>query len=165
MLRRLLAPRVQAHAHCDLPSGVYDPAQARIEAQSVKGCMEKHNASDDPEFRQRAITIKEARSNLVKEHLWVLWSHESSEDRAGRAGWLTRAELGPDGAPGVPQRCLALPQGKPEGVAVWGDQLVIVFDNDRASKDPKDPGRFRLLPNQDFGLVIAKPACDLGPAF
>ncbi|MCB0917330.1 MAG: superoxide dismutase, Ni [Actinobacteria bacterium] len=74
MLRRLLAPRVQAHAHCDLPCGVYDPAQARIEAQSVKGCMEKHNASDDPEFRQRAITIKEARSNLVKEHLWVLWT-------------------------------------------------------------------------------------------
>ncbi len=39
------------HAHCDLPCGVYDPAQARIEAESVKACMEKHNASSDDVFR------------------------------------------------------------------------------------------------------------------
>jgi hypothetical protein len=41
-----LAPAVYAYAHCDLPCGVYDPAQARIEAESVKACMEKYNASD-----------------------------------------------------------------------------------------------------------------------
>ena len=29
-------------AHCDLPCGVYDPAQARIEAQSVKAIIEKY---------------------------------------------------------------------------------------------------------------------------
>jgi nickel superoxide dismutase len=69
-----LAPHVAAYAHCDLPCGVYDPAQARIEAESVKACMEKFNASDDPEFKARAITIKEVRSSLVKEHLWVLWT-------------------------------------------------------------------------------------------
>jgi nickel superoxide dismutase len=63
-----------AHAHCDLPCGVYDPAQARIEAESVKGCIEKFNASDDPVFRERAITIKEERAELVKHHLWVLWT-------------------------------------------------------------------------------------------
>ena len=28
----LLKPRKVAHAHCDLMCGVYDPAQARIEA-------------------------------------------------------------------------------------------------------------------------------------
>jgi nickel superoxide dismutase len=65
---------VEVHAHCDLPCGVYDPAQARIEAQSVKGCMEKYHASDDPDFRARAVSIKEQRSTLVKEHLWVLWT-------------------------------------------------------------------------------------------
>ncbi len=65
---------VTAHAHCDLPCGVYDPAQARIEAESVKGCIEKFNASDDPVFRERAITIKEERAELVKHHLWVLWT-------------------------------------------------------------------------------------------
>ena len=63
-----------AHAHCDLPCGVYDPAQARIEADSVKACMEKFNASDDPVFRERATVIKEERAELVKHHLWVLWT-------------------------------------------------------------------------------------------
>jgi len=61
-------------AHCDLPCGVYDPAQARIEAQSVKACMEKYAASDDADFKVRATTIKEQRADLVKEHLWVLWT-------------------------------------------------------------------------------------------
>ncbi len=62
------------HAHCDLPCGVYDPAQARIEAQSVKACMEKFNASTDPDFKTRALIIKEERCELVKHHLWVLWT-------------------------------------------------------------------------------------------
>ena len=70
----LLAPAVDVSAHCDLPCGVYDPAQARIEAESVKACAEKHNASDDPDFKARAITIKEERADMVKHHLWVLWT-------------------------------------------------------------------------------------------
>ncbi|HEY5266745.1 MAG TPA: superoxide dismutase, Ni [Acidimicrobiales bacterium] len=61
-------------AHCDLPCGVYDPAQARIEAQSVKGIMEKFNASSDADFKTRAIILKEERCELVKHHLWVLWT-------------------------------------------------------------------------------------------
>jgi nickel superoxide dismutase len=64
----------EVRAHCDLPCGVYDPAQARIEAQSVKACMEKYHGSDDAEFKARAVSIKEQRSNMVKEHLWVLWT-------------------------------------------------------------------------------------------
>ena len=73
-VRALLAPRTTAYAHCDLPCGVYDPAQARIEAESVKACMTKYHGSDDPDFKARAISIKEERSNMVKEHLWVLWT-------------------------------------------------------------------------------------------
>ena len=69
-----LIPPATAHAHCDLPCGVYDPAQARIEAESVKACMEKFNASDDDVFRSRAVFIKEQRAELVKHHLWVLWT-------------------------------------------------------------------------------------------
>ena len=61
-------------AHCDLPCGVYDPAQARIEAESVKATMEKANASDDEAFKVRAAIIKEERAELVKHHLWVLWT-------------------------------------------------------------------------------------------
>ena len=43
----------EVRAHCDLPCGVYDPAQARIEAQSVKACMEKHNSSDGEVLERR----------------------------------------------------------------------------------------------------------------
>ncbi|HET6192486.1 MAG TPA: superoxide dismutase, Ni [Trebonia sp.] len=74
MLTRLFAPKSVAHAHCDLPCGVYDPAQARIEAESIKGIAEKYAQNSDPEFRARAIFIKEERSELVKHHLWVLWT-------------------------------------------------------------------------------------------
>ena len=74
LLARLLEPRATAHAHCDLPCGVYDPAQARIEAESVKAILEKYQGNDDPAFRTRALIIKEQRSELVKHHLWVLWT-------------------------------------------------------------------------------------------
>jgi nickel superoxide dismutase len=74
LLARLLAPKVTAHAHCDLPCGVYDPAQARIEAESVKAIIEKYHGNQDPEFRTRCLIIKEERSELVKHHLWVLWT-------------------------------------------------------------------------------------------
>ena len=74
LLARLLAPKVTAHAHCDLPCGVYDPAQARIEAESVKAIIEKYHGNSDPEFRTRCLIIKEERSDLVKHHLWVLWT-------------------------------------------------------------------------------------------
>jgi nickel superoxide dismutase len=67
-------PTREVHAHCDLPCGVYDPAQARIEAESVKGCIDKYNGTDDADFKARAIAIKEERAELVKHHLWVLWT-------------------------------------------------------------------------------------------
>jgi nickel superoxide dismutase len=70
----LFAKTITVSAHCDLPCGVYDPAQAKIEAQSVKACMEKYHGSEDPDFKARAIAIKEERSDLVKHHLWVLWT-------------------------------------------------------------------------------------------
>ena len=65
---------VEATAHCDLPCGVSDPAQARIEAESVKAIQEKYQGNEDPVFRTRAILIKEQRAELVKHHLWVLWT-------------------------------------------------------------------------------------------
>jgi nickel superoxide dismutase len=73
-LSRLFAPRTVVKAHCDLPCGVYDPAQARIEAESVKAICEKYQANTDPVYRTRALIIKEQRAELVKHHLWVLWT-------------------------------------------------------------------------------------------
>src|SRR6516162_8512178 len=96
LLTRLLAPKSVAHAHCDLPCGVYDPAQARIEAESVKAIAEKYAANADPEFRARAIFIKEQRSELVKHHLWVLWTDSSprSTRSARSSGRPSRPEQG-----------------------------------------------------------------------
>ena len=74
MLSRLFTPKTVVHAHCDLPCGVYDPAQARIEAESIKMIIQKVAENSDTDFRTRAILIKEQRAELVKHHLWVLWT-------------------------------------------------------------------------------------------
>ena len=72
-LHQLFTPKTVVSAHCDLPCGVYDPAQARIEAQSVKAMQEKYQANEDPVFRERAIMIIGERADLAKRHLAVLW--------------------------------------------------------------------------------------------
>ena len=82
ILEALLRPSRVVHAHCDLPCGIYDPAQAKVEAESVKAIQTRYQ---DPEkfktkgetvddYRARCLIIKEERANLVKEHLWVLWT-------------------------------------------------------------------------------------------
>jgi nickel superoxide dismutase len=81
-LDRLLRPSRVVHAHCDLPCGVYDPAQARIEAESVKAIQQKYNDAENQkkpsetteDFKARCLVIKEERADLVKHHLWVLWT-------------------------------------------------------------------------------------------
>ena len=81
-LSTVLRPRRVVHAHCDLPCGVYDPAQARVEAESVKAIQEKYQDAEGQkkptetvgQFQQRALKIKEERADLVKHHLWVLWT-------------------------------------------------------------------------------------------
>lgn len=70
MFKRFIKP---VYAHCDLPCGVYDPVQARLEAEAVKGAMTKYEGFSDHD-KQRAIIIKEQRAEDVKRHLWVLWT-------------------------------------------------------------------------------------------
>jgi nickel superoxide dismutase len=72
-LRSILAPSTTVHAHCDLPCGVYDPEQARIEAESCYKIIVKMGANSDSTFTTRAIAIKEKQADLVKHHLDVLW--------------------------------------------------------------------------------------------
>jgi nickel superoxide dismutase len=82
MLEALLRPRRIVHAHCDVPCGVYDPAQARIEAESVRAIQTRYQdaekmksaAESVEEYRSRCLVIKEERADLVKHHLWVLWT-------------------------------------------------------------------------------------------
>jgi nickel superoxide dismutase len=70
---KIAAPTTLVRGHCDLPCGVYDPEQARIEAESCYKIIEKYAANEDAAFRTRAIAIKEERAELVKHHLDVLW--------------------------------------------------------------------------------------------
>jgi nickel superoxide dismutase len=75
-----------AEAHCDGPCGVYDPSQARIEAESVLQLTKKIldlKAPDGSDQKAgaayqntltRFIAIKEERAELAKHHLLVLWT-------------------------------------------------------------------------------------------
>ncbi len=80
-IEALIRPSTVASAHCDLPCGIYDPAQARIEAESVKAIQARYQDAENmkgaqtvEEYRTRALAIKEQRASMVKEHLWVLWT-------------------------------------------------------------------------------------------
>jgi nickel superoxide dismutase len=72
-LLRALAPRATAHAHCDIPCGVYDPQQARIEAESCYRIIQRYHDSTDELFRARCINVKEERAELTKHHIDVMW--------------------------------------------------------------------------------------------
>ena len=72
-LRSLLRPTRIVDAHCDIPCGIYDPEQARIEAESCLRIIEKYEANEDPVFRQRCIIIKERQADIAKHHIDVLW--------------------------------------------------------------------------------------------
>ncbi len=72
-LRTMIRPRRVVDAHCDIPCGIYDPEQARIEAESCYRILEKYHASTDDTFRQRCVVVKEARAEETKHHIDVLW--------------------------------------------------------------------------------------------
>ena len=108
ILEALLRPSRLVHAHCDVPCGVYDPAQARIEAESVKAIQERYqdaankkSATESAEdYRTRCLIIKEERADLVKHHLWVLWTdyfkpeHVEKYPQLHEAFWKATKEAG-----------------------------------------------------------------------
>lgn len=75
-----------AHAHCDGPCGVYDPAAARINAEAVLSMTKKLSAlempsADDKEAMTaylntftRYVNIKEEQAQRCKEELLILWT-------------------------------------------------------------------------------------------
>jgi nickel superoxide dismutase len=73
IIRLLSRPTRRVDAHCDVPCGIYDPEQARIEAESCYRIIEKFHASSDDQFRQRCVVVKEARAEEAKHHIDVLW--------------------------------------------------------------------------------------------
>jgi nickel superoxide dismutase len=76
-----LRPAVTAHAHCDVPCGIYDPHQAEIAARTVArmveliGQLPKENRSDADQAKfVRCIMIKEQHAEIVKREIQVIWS-------------------------------------------------------------------------------------------
>ena len=79
-------PAEKAHAHCDGPCGVYDPASARIAAEAVLSMTKKILALEPPAGNDqkawaaylntmaRYIQIKEEQAHLAKTELLVLWT-------------------------------------------------------------------------------------------
>jgi nickel superoxide dismutase len=108
ILEALLRPPRVVHAHCDVPCGVYDPAQARIEAESVKAIQERYQDAENKksatesvdDYRTRCLMIKEERADLVKHHLWVLWTdyfkpeHAQKFPQLHEAFWQATKEAG-----------------------------------------------------------------------
>jgi len=78
-LTRLLAPRTTAHAHCDIPCGIYDPSTATIAASTVAKMVEKiqgFGGQDEANRNNfvRSVQVKEEHAQLCKKELLILWS-------------------------------------------------------------------------------------------
>jgi len=78
-IRQLLAPRVTAHAHCDIPCGIYDPATAKTAADTVAKMVEKlatFQGGDDANRNNyiRSVQVKEEHARLCKTELLILWT-------------------------------------------------------------------------------------------
>lgn len=74
-----VSPAPIAEAHCDGPCGVYDPASARIAAESVLAMTKKLLALDMSHEGAhntyiRFVAIKEEQAELTKIELNILWN-------------------------------------------------------------------------------------------
>jgi nickel superoxide dismutase len=81
-----VSPAPVAHAHCDGPCGVYDPASARIAAEAVLSMTKKIQALPLPDPADAAavqgyhnsltryVQIKDAQAKIAKDELLVLWT-------------------------------------------------------------------------------------------
>jgi nickel superoxide dismutase len=68
-----------AHAHCDIPCGIYDPAPAQIAARTVSRMVELigQNTGDDVASRNkfaRCVQVKETHAENVKREIQIIWS-------------------------------------------------------------------------------------------
>lgn len=79
-LTHLLRPARTAHAHCDIPCGIYDPHEAEIAAETVEKMVSLLNdlGADDGSLAwrnsaTRYITAKEEHAEKVKRQVLIIW--------------------------------------------------------------------------------------------
>ena len=72
-------PIREAHAHCDIPCGIYDPVSAKIAAQTVLKMVMRIEALEGPwdiaagNSFGRYVAVKEQHADLVKHEVDILW--------------------------------------------------------------------------------------------
>jgi nickel superoxide dismutase len=79
-------PAQVAHAHCDIPCGIYDPISAKIAAQTVLKMVMRIQALEGPAHEasadamatyantlSRYVTVKEEHAQICKKELDILW--------------------------------------------------------------------------------------------
>ncbi len=78
---RLLRPSTVVRAHCDIPCGIYDPAEALLAAKTVARMVEIIGQIDpssmaiaDRNKFVRCVAIKEQHAEKVKHEVQVIWS-------------------------------------------------------------------------------------------
>ncbi len=77
-LSQFFTPEI-AHAHCDIPCGIYDPIVAQIAALSVVRMVDQITAlpvSNDAQYfntLSRYIAVKESEAVKCKEEIRVIW--------------------------------------------------------------------------------------------
>ena len=73
----------EAHAHCDIPCGIYDPVSAKIAAQTVQKMVLRIQSFDAGSTQDwtgpgntfaRYVAVKEEHAELCKHELRVLWA-------------------------------------------------------------------------------------------
>ena len=65
-----------AHAHCDIPCGIYTPEPSLTAAKTVMKMVEKIQEanSSDTHAISRFTTVKEEHAQICKEQLLILWT-------------------------------------------------------------------------------------------
>ena len=78
-LTSMLRPTTVVRAHCDVPCGIYDPADALLAAKTVARMVEIINGieGNDTNARNkfsRCVAVKEQHAEKVKKEVQVIWS-------------------------------------------------------------------------------------------
>jgi len=91
LLARWARPPRVAHAHCDIPCGIYDPREAEIAAETVEKMVTLlHNLGQDDgslEWRNSAtryIAAKELHAEKVKHEVLIIWGDYLKPDHLGK---------------------------------------------------------------------------------
>ncbi len=79
-LTAILRPSTVAHAHCDIPCGIYDPSAAVLAARTVARMVEligtlpevATSVADRNTFA-RCVAVKEQHAETVKHEVAVIW--------------------------------------------------------------------------------------------